>query len=68
MAFTLSVDSLADCTRDSERKQFEQALQEKNTELEHAYLAEDRLLGMDPHLMEAPKTHLWERDRLPNIK
>ena len=48
MAFTLSVDSLADCTRDSERKQFEQALQEKNTELERAYLAEDRFTSYGP--------------------
>jgi signal transduction histidine kinase len=54
MAFRLSVDGLADCSRDSERKRFEQALHEKNTELQHAYLAEDRLLANMSHELRTP--------------
>jgi signal transduction histidine kinase len=54
MAFKLSVDSLVDCTRETEREQFEQTLQEKNTELENAQLAEDRFLGSMSHELRTP--------------
>jgi len=54
MASKVYVGSVADSTRETEREQFEQALQKKNIELENAYLAEDRLLASMSHELRTP--------------